>query len=303
MNDKTILIVDDTIENLDLLIKLLDKYDVINTISGSEALEIVNEEKIDLILLDIVMPNMNGYEVCKKLKENNKTKDIPIIFITSKEDEDSIEQAYEVGGVDYITKPFKPRELLARVKLHLKMQALIDSYELSQKELKHLACIDPMTKLYNRRHFTDASESIYKLAKRDQTELSLVLLDIDNFKNINDTYGHDIGDKVIINLAEMLRDSTRQSDIVCRYGGEEFLILLPETNKEGAYKIAEKIRNKIESFCISINETLCINYTVSIGVSLVDYNNNFNIEQSIKKADISLYNAKSSGKNKVCVSL
>ncbi len=146
MKNKTILAVDDTVANLDILIELLNSYDIVDATSGEDALEIVEEENIDLILLDIMMPEMDGFEVCAKLKENPATKDIPIIFITAKTDEDSIEKAYELGGSDYVSKPFKPKELLARVKIQFELQNL-------QNELKLLASTDSMTKLYNRRLF------------------------------------------------------------------------------------------------------------------------------------------------------
>ena len=159
MKNKTILVVDDTISNLDIMGVILDKYDVMDATSGKDALEILDEEQIDLILLDIMMPDMNGYEVCEILKANPKTKDIPIIFITAKTDENSIEKAYDVGGIDYVTKPFKPKELLARVKTQLHVQNL-------QNELRVLASTDPMTKLYNRRYFTKVSAHALDLAKK-----------------------------------------------------------------------------------------------------------------------------------------
>ncbi|MFK5891988.1 MAG: diguanylate cyclase [Pseudomonadota bacterium] len=306
MKKKTILVVDDTITNLDILVELLDGYDVIEAANGVDALEIVSEELIDLILLDIMMPDMDGFEVCQKLKSNEDTKDIPIIFITAKADEDSIEQAYDMGGIDYITKPFKPKELLARVKRELKMQALIHDLEASQEELKILASTDPMTKLYNRRYFSKISEHILNLAKRDDTYISIMMLDIDKFKNVNDTCGHKVGDDVIITLASSLQQFTRKSDIVCRFGGEEFLILLPKTNIDGAVVIAQNIREAVESLVVNIE---CdekpqgdkeLKITVSIGVSQINNKEDINIEASIKRADMALYKAKKSGRNRVC---
>jgi len=183
MENRTILVVDDTISNLDILIELLHDYDVIDATNGKDALEIAEEEEIDLILLDIMMPDMDGYETCQKLKSNSTTKNIPIIFITAKSDEDSIEKAYEIGGIDYVTKPFKPKELLARVNRELQLQDL-------QKQLKLLASTDPMTTLYNRRFFTNIASHLLDLAKRDKKTISIVMIDIDKFKTVNDTYGH-----------------------------------------------------------------------------------------------------------------
>ena len=292
MENKTILIVDDTVTNLDILIELLNEYDVIDAINGQDALDIAKEEKIDLILLDIMMPDMDGYEVCKYLKLDPNTKNIPIIFITAKTDEGSIETAYDIGGSDYVTKPFLPKELKARVKKELHIQDMMD-------ELKLLASTDPMTKLYNRRYFTKTSKHILDLAKRNAQEVSIIMLDIDKFKRVNDTYGHDIGDKVIISLADELISNQRKSDIVCRYGGEEFVILLPNTPIDGAITTAENIRKNMENIVLDLTDDI-LKFTVSIGVSYVNKDEN-NIEKALKRADEALYDAKENGRNQVCL--
>ena len=293
MKNKTILVVDDTIANLDILVGLLSEYDVIDTTSGQEALCIVEEEKVDLILLDIMMPEMDGYEVCTKLKSNVNTKDIPVVFITAKTDEESIERAYSVGGSDYVTKPFRPKELLARVNRELQLRGY-------QEELKFLASIDPMTKLYNRRYFNEVATNIIKGKKDKIFELSLIILDIDKFKNINDTYGHTIGDEVIIFIADILRKNQRKRDVICRYGGEEFVVLLPDTSLENAVLVAEKIRKCIAESMIRVAGEESFNVTVSIGVSNIDTLYEPNIEAALNRADQALYEAKNSGRNRVC---
>jgi len=293
MKKKTILIVDDTIAILNILNDILEDYDVIDATNGEDALQIIEEENIDLILLDIVMPNMDGYEVCSRLKANKQTADIPVIFITAKTDEDSIAKAYEVGGADFVTKLIKPRELLSRVKKELKMQDMVE-------ELKLLASTDPMTKLYNRRYFSKISEYTVNLAKRDEKDISIVILDIDDFKHINDTYGHHIGDEVIISLANILLKNKRKSDIVCRYGGEEFVLLLPNTSFEGAKIVAQKLQQDTEQFVLELADNFKINFTISLGVAYVDITQPRAIEVAIKYADEALYRAKNSGKNKVC---
>ncbi len=293
MNEKTILVIDDTIVNLDILAELLCKYDVIDAISGEDALEILDFEDVDLILLDIMMPEMDGYEVCKRIKENEKTKDIPIIFITAKTDEMSIEKAYDIGGTDYVTKPFMPKELLARVKKELQIQDMM-------KELKVLASTDPMTKLYNRRYFAQISDHILDISRREESDLSIVILDIDKFKNINDNYGHQIGDDVIKKLSNTLMSNQRKSDIVCRYGGEEFVILLPNTSLFGAEILAEKIRKEVEDFTMPFILTNDLKFTISLGISKTKLEEK-NIEEVLRRADIALYKAKEDGRNRVCI--
>lgn len=298
----SILIVDDTETNVDILVELLsDSYEIVVALDGRSALEILEEQEVDLILLDIMMPIIDGYEVCRRVKQNEKTNNIPIIFITAKMDEESIEKAYEAGGMDYVTKPFKPKELFARIKTQLQLRALIQELESSKNALKHLSETDPMTDLCNRRYFNHTSKSIMELAKRDKTVLTVVMLDIDKFKEVNDTYGHNVGDEIIISLADILFEMTRKSDLACRFGGEEFILLLPETSLEGAMVIAEKIRKKVESFSLRLEDEREVNITISLGVSQVDTENDLSMESAIKRADIALYKAKENGRNKVCV--
>jgi len=288
-----ILVVDDNKSNIDILLNILSNYDCIPCLSGKNALEIINDEHIDLILLDIMMPEIDGFEVCKILKENSKTKTIPIIFITGQTDEDSIEKAYEIGGADYVIKPFRPKELLARVKKELNIQALL-------KELEYLASIDPMTKLYNRRYFTEVSEYTINLAKRDELKVSIIIIDIDKFKNINDTHGHQIGDEVIISLANTLQYHKRKSDIVCRYGGDEFVMMLPNTSIEGARILAMKIKDDVNSNTIKYSNNIKLKFTISLGIAAVNSSKPNAIELSLKKADDALYEAKKLGRDRVC---
>jgi len=290
---KTVLIIDDVEDNVAALMALLeDQYDLIASLTGDEAIAIAEEEKIDLILLDILMPDMDGFLVCKMLKSNEKTRDIPVIFITVKTDEDSIEQAYEMGGVDYITKPFKSREVLSRIKKELKLQDMVH-------ELAFLASTDPLTNLYNRRYFAKITRHILALAKREKETLSLIMLDIDNFKQINDTYGHQTGDSVLVNLADTIMVHLRKSDFACRFGGEEFVVLLPNTPIDDARLAAEKLRKAIEENAVKSADGQTIHYTVSLGVSLVEIEKESNAEPALKRADDALYLAKKAGKNRV----
>ncbi|WP_292661909.1 diguanylate cyclase [Nitratifractor sp.] len=282
---------DDEVVNLDILAELLDRFDVIDVTSGEEALEVLAKEKIDLILLDILMPGMDGYEVCRTIKADKSLRHIPVIFITSKNDDLSIEHAYEIGASDYITKPFRHRELVARVGNALRIQEL-------QEELRLLASIDPMTRLYNRRYFTTMADKILKLARREKNPLSLAILDIDRFKRINDTYGHLAGDRVITALSEKLMSRYRESDLLCRFGGEEFVILMPNTELDVAALLAERTRKEVEKLQVPYNGKT-ISMTVSIGVSQVDLENEETLDPVLKRADDALYIAKKQGRNQV----
>ena len=177
------------------------------------------------------------------------------------------------------------------------------SKELSniQKELRLSTFTDYMTKLYNRRYFSEISIHILDLAKRDKTNLSVIMIDIDYFKKVNDTYGHKFGDTVLINLSNILQNLTRKSDIVCRWGGEEFMIILPKTDEEGTFNIAEKIRLEVENLILKYEDNSDVRFTISIGMSQVDIQNDMDIEASINRADEALYKAKESGRNKVCI--
>jgi len=298
---KTILVVDDTKENVEILIELLsERYDVMVALDAKSGIDIVKEERPDLILLDIMMPEMDGYEMCEILKSDETTQTIPIIFITAKTDEKSIEKAYDIGAVDYVSKPFKPKELLARVKKELKVQELIFELEDSQKRLKELSLIDHLTKLYNRRYFLQTSEHIFELTKRKGDALSVMIMDIDYFKNINDTYGHATGDKVLIYFSNELKHLSRKSDIVSRWGGEEFVMLLQDTDSTGAWLISEKIRIAIENLVIPLEDKKELKCTVSIGCTQVNILSDYTIEDSLSRADGALYEAKSGGRNMVC---
>jgi len=284
---RTILAVDDTVANLDILIDLLKDYDVIEATGGVEALEIVAEEKIDLILLDIMMPGMDGYAVCRKLKEIEKSKDIPIIFITAKSDEDAIEKAYDTGGVDYVTKPFKPKELLARVKIQLEHQEMIE-------KLEFMASHDPMTGIYNRRKF-------FELASRKFNESSenlyAAMMDIDKFKKINDTYGHPAGDRVIKAVTGVIGENIDDGSIFGRLGGEEFAVVCRHPDQECVAESLELIREKVEQLELKSESGELIRCTISEGVAKVDETIN-NLDELLQRADEMLYKAKGSGRNK-----
>jgi len=301
-NKETILIVDDIESNVSLLNNILSfKYNVLIALDGKSALELANEYIPDLILLDIMMPDMDGYDVCKELKSNEQTSHIPVIFNTARTDEKSIEKAYSVGGVDYICKPFKPKEILVRVEIQLNIQRVLKDLKRSKRQLALLSAIDPLTKLYNRRYFRIYSDNIINSAKKDNSPVSVVMFDLDNFKNINDTYGHSIGDEVLVSISQMLQNISEDRYILCRYGGEEFAILLQNTSLIDAEKFAFVIQSEMSKLKIEVEVDSYISVTASIGVSGVNLDIEDDIEAALNRADSALYEVKKSTKNGVCV--
>lgn len=239
----SILIVDDTPDNLRLLAKMLESqgYLVRKSLSGKLALQGVYRDLPDLILLDITMPEMNGYEVCQQLKASEATANIPIIFISALDQIDDKVRAFEMGGQDYITKPFQELEVLMRVKNQLliqqqrqqliqqnqRLQQEIEERLKAEAEVRQLSLTDELTGLHNRRGFFVLAEQQLKIAQRTQTLCCLLFVDIDGLKQINDACGHETGDRLIADAAQALKQTFRDSDIVARLGGDEFVVLIP----------------------------------------------------------------------------
>ncbi|MBN2782124.1 MAG: diguanylate cyclase [Campylobacterales bacterium] len=290
---QNILVVDDEKSNIDIIINLFNKinggelYNIIPVLSGEKALKAVEKKQIDLILLDIMMPDMDGYEVCKILKSKESTKNIPVLFITSSTDDDSIIEAYSIGAADYVTKPFKAVELLSRVKINLQLQQ-------NFKQLEYYAYYDTMTNVYNRRKFFKLATKKFDTKKEN---LYGVMIDIDKFKNINDTYGHAVGDKVIKSVATHIKDSLDDEMILGRIGGEEFAIILNADSDEMIYNFIESIRKKIEHIEIFINQTDVVRCTISDGIA--KYHDGMpTVDHLLQSADEALYEAKESGRNR-----
>ncbi|MDF0553475.1 diguanylate cyclase [Kamptonema sp. UHCC 0994] len=302
-----ILVVDDLIENLQLIAFILEKrgYETTFATSGQQALERVESARPDLILLDFMMPYMNGLEVCERLKANPDVAEIPIIFITASHEQEHLIQAFERGAVDYITKPFNTPELLARVRTHLDLKytreqlkkSLRDQAELT-KELQKLANTDPLTGVWNRRHLLTLCEREINRSCRYNRFFSLLMLDLDRFKQVNDIYGHSVGDEVLIAMTKVVENSLRNVDFWGRFGGEEFVVVLPETNLESAVEVAERIRKTLEKTVITIQEEKQVQITVSIGVSSYQLEDT-KIDAVLQRADKALYEAKNQGRNRV----
>jgi diguanylate cyclase (GGDEF)-like protein len=253
---------------------------------GYQALKMIKAQQFDLVLLDIMMPGMDGYEVCRRIKSEPQTSGIPIIFITSMSEIQNKTKGFELGAVDYITKPFDIMEVKARVKTHL-------SLTLANKKLHQLAETDFLTNIYNRRIFLRFLEAEINKARRYSNAFSLIMFDIDHFKAVNDTYGHDVGDYVLKTTVDIIKKDIRRTDVFVRYGGEEFIIMLPETAIEGAKLCAENTRATIEQN----NFDKVKKITISVGVTM--FKENDTIDSVTKRVDEALYRAKDNGRNRV----
>lgn len=292
MNEK-ILIVDDNKNNLRLLENILEDedLDVVTTLNSLEVVNLAISVKPAAILLDVMMPGLDGFEVCSLLKKEPTVSDIPVIMITAKTDAKDLKNAFDLGAFDYIKKPIDEIEVIARIKSALR-------YKAQQDQLKNLAFRDGLTGLYNHASLIELFEKELAKGERTKNSLSFIMLDIDFFKRVNDTYGHLAGDMVLRQVAEILTRSTRSSDIVGRYGGEEFAAVLPEADGEEACRISERIRQTVEKNSFDIG-TEKINITLSIGIHSIDYADPISCGDVIKKTDDALYKAKQNGRNRM----
>ncbi|MCT7952244.1 PleD family two-component system response regulator [Ancylothrix sp. C2] len=285
-----------------------EKYQVAEASDGVTALEAYEELHPDLILLDAVMPTMDGFACCKKLSAIPESERPPILMITSLEDQKSVDQAFEAGAADYITKPIhwavlrqRMRRLIQQFHLQKQQTLLYNQLEAANQQLKYLALIDGLTHVANRRQFDEQLEQEWRRMIRQQTPLSLILCDIDFFKLYNDTYGHQAGDVCLQQVAAALnRSINRSGDLVARYGGEEFVVILADTELEGAIHIVKKIQANIQALEI-IHETCPNHYiTLSFGISTVIPSQGTLPETLIAAADQALYQAKALGRNTFC---
>ncbi|MDR1688051.1 MAG: diguanylate cyclase [Clostridiales bacterium] len=295
-NKKTsLLIIDDEATNLMALVHILGKdYKIYSAQSGQEAIKKAEEFSPDMILLDILMPVMDGYEVIAHLKSSEKTKHIPVIFVSGLDSVESEEKGLQLGAVDYIIKPFRAAIVKLRVDNQIKMLEQI-------KMIERLSMIDQLTNIANRRSFDNRLSVEWNNAARQATPVSLLMIDVDLFKNYNDKWGHQQGDVALKKIAEVFTKSLkRKSDFTARWGGEEFVVLLPGTDAKGGLNIAECIRKKIEAAEIPYKGKIT-KVTISVGVNTVVPNRNNSIDTFISGADTALYRAKETGRNKVCV--
>lgn len=294
-----ILVVDDVTKNLQLVMEILEQFGYSTTfaLGGQQALDRLKTLKPDLILLDLMMPGINGLEVCEILKADPRLKDIPVIFLTASSERDHLIQAFEKGAIDYVTKPFHSPELLARVKTHLSLKQAQDELKAAYEALEQLVVIDPLTEIANRRAIFTFGEQEFQRAKRYHNCFAVMMMDLDYFKKVNDTYGHFCGDQCLKLVAKTLNQGMREVDQLGRFGGEEFTAILPETNLIEAVKLAERLRQRIAILCPVIDNQM-MNLSISIGVTTYQKTDE-TVNDVFRRADKFLFQAKEQGRNQV----
>jgi diguanylate cyclase (GGDEF)-like protein len=298
----TLLVIDDSKRARHQVIEILRNNSLFNCYceagDGIEGLKLALTKPIDLIICDVEMPGMDGFKFLHMLSGREKMQDIPVIMVTGREDSEAKIRGLDQGASDYVTKPFDAGELLARVKVQLKIKSLQDKLKQSNQLLLELSHTDPLTGLNNRRSMMEALDREFERSTRKQSPLSLLMLDVDHFKKINDNFGHQLGDMALQSLASLLTGFLRQYDLAARFGGEEFSLILPETTEDAAYQVGERIRQGVENLQI---EGLPDDFrmTASLGVATAPHSAIAKSDNLIREADDALYNAKRNGRNRV----
>ena len=290
-----ILVVDDQPINIRVLYEVFrGQFEILMATDGEQAINICQDQQPDIVLLDVVMPGTSGHEVCRRLKADPDTRDIPVIFVTSQIEEAEEALGFEIGAVDFITKPVNPVIVSARVRTHLALKLQSDL-------LRSFAMIDGLTKVANRRKFDEELAISWRACQREGHPLSLVLLDLDSFKQYNDTYGHQQGDACLVAVAGVLSQRVRRPyDLVARYGGEEFVCILPETDSLGATQRAEAMRAAVKALEIEHQDSAAGPLvSISLGVATQIPGADSSAEALLAAADAQLYQAKAAGRDRV----
>jgi diguanylate cyclase (GGDEF)-like protein len=291
-----LLVVDDQPINIQALYQVFSQdHQVFMATSGEQALAMCAAKQPDLVLLDVVMPGLDGHEVCRRLKADAATRDIPVIFVTAHSDEEAETRGLDAGAVDFISKPINPRIVRARVKSHLMLKAQSDL-------LRHWVYVDGLTGVHNRRYFDERLRSEWGRAVRNSALLSVVLIDVDFFKRYNDRYGHQAGDDCLRHVAATLKSGLRRpGDLIARYGGEEFACLLPDTGLSGALQLAGQLGELVHARHIEhADSAVAPVVTVSQGVCCKTAEAAGSAEALLREADAQLYAAKAQGRHRAC---
>jgi diguanylate cyclase (GGDEF)-like protein len=294
-----ILILDDDRSVRQLLGRMITDcgYEPLVASTWAEALRMYRESSPHLILLDVMMPGMDGYKVAKMFRDQGGAF-VPIILLTALEDLESKRRGMAAGADDFLTKPVSQLELQIRLTSMLRIKVLYDQLERAKAELAELAVTDPLTGLHNRRHLFQEMAREFARAQRYKRPLACYMIDIDHFKQVNDTYGHQVGDRVLVLMAEVIRASVRNTDIAGRFGGEEFMILAPETPTMAGLVLAERVRQKVASRTAE-EQPAVPRVTVSVGIATTEHPQASDTTELVRLADESLYRAKAEGRDRV----
>ncbi len=296
-----ILVVDDSPDNVEILVTRLRfvGYDVEGASEGEEALAHVHRDSPDLILLDVMLPGMDGYEVARRIKNDSDLPFIPIILVTARDTTQDKVTGLDAGADDYLTKPVNFPELEARVRSMLRIKRLQDELEEKNRELEQLSIRDGLTGLFNHRHIHEELHEEFERAQRSQDPLAVAMFDLDHFKRVNDTYGHQAGDQVLKRLSSILCDTAREIDKLGRYGGEEFIAILPDTDIQAAETFAGRVRESVESQDFHTGAGEVLEMTISAGVAAYPHPHVEEAKALVERADVALYAAKRHGRNRV----
>ncbi|HSJ25444.1 MAG TPA: diguanylate cyclase [Longimicrobiales bacterium] len=296
-----ILVVDDNQDNIEIIATRLRfrGYEILEASDGSQALALVEEQAPDLILLDVMLPDIDGYEISRRIKGSADLPFIPIILVTARDSTQDKVAGLDAGADDYLTKPINFPELEARVRSMLRIKRLQDELEEKNRELERLSISDGLTGLYNHRHIHGLLAEEFERVSRTNDCMSVAMFDLDHFKAVNDTYGHQSGDRVLVEMAEILRESARDIDRLGRYGGEEFIALLPETCIDDAMVFVERVRREVARRPFDIGTGEPLRMTLSAGVATYPHDLIDSVEALVRLADQALYSAKGSGRNRV----
>src|SRR3984893_9371139 len=284
-----ILVVDDNEVNVELLVVILasEHYVVSTAFDGFEALAKIAAEKPDIVLLDVMMPGLDGFEACRRIKADPVMADIPVIMVTALSDADDLVRGFEVGADDFVTKPFNGLALMARVRLQLRRKRDYES-------ILEQALIDPLTGAFNRRYLEAQAPRLAARCRAERNPVAVLMIDVDNLKQINDAFGHPAGDRVLTQIVNRVTSALRPSDLVARMGGDEFVVVMPETDRAAALQVAERLRGRINAEPI---EGVAV--TVSIGAAASRPDGEEELEATLQQADAALYGAKRTGGTRV----
>jgi len=305
-----ILVVDDSRTQLDWLVQVLlrDGYDVVTAATGREAIVKARTLAPDLVLLDMILPDMDGLEVLRLVKACPDERFLPVIILSVKSDVDSKVAGLRIGADDFISKPFAEQEILARCAAMLRIKKLQDQLRSTRRSLEEQSVTDALTGLKNRRFFDERFPEEFRRAQRYGDPVSLMMIDLDHFKQVNDQFGHQMGDVVLRDAAQVIKASVRDPDICARYGGEEFAVILPKTHLSGALTVAERVwrglKEKVyrqEVPAVGQAGMVEVRVTASIGLAFFPSKDILSAELLVKFADEALYQAKRSGRNNICL--